>query len=177
MRLSLLEVGDQKEALQKLAEQTQRSVVQPTIRHAAMVITSDCPGRDDLCELEAIFNAVKHGDPRVKGLERGVRYVADPRWADFFTAPHRTLQMCRRGSCAGDCDDQASLIAALAGAIGFKVGLRAWGPKAGDFVHVYAVATTPKRKPSKVFGMDTTVPDSYVGWEPPGGHTLTAWLE
>lgn len=177
VRLSVFGVASQKEALEQLAELAQRSTVHPTVREVAMQLTADCPARDDSCELQAIFNAVKHGDDRVRALQHGVRYVADPRWADHFTAPHRLIKQCAKGACAGDCDDHAALIVALVGALGFKVGLRVWGPSHSNYVHVYAVVGLPKRDPRDVVGMDTTVPESDVGWEPPRGEVLTAWLE
>ncbi len=176
MRLSQLNVADQRTVLRKLAELTAKSIVHPRVRAAAMAITSDCDARDDECELRAIFNAVKHGDSRVAGLGDGFRYVADPMITDYFTAPYRSLEMCGRGSCGGDCDDHAALIAAMCGAIGFKVGLRAWGRYGKDYEHVYAVAATPKRSPKKVIAMDSTVAESDLGWEPPSGRVLTAWI-
>lgn len=177
MRLSVFGVDTQREALEQLAELAQRSTVHPLVREVAMQLTADCPSRDDACELQTIFDAVKHGDSRVRALKAGVRYVADPRWADHFTAPYRLLKQCARGACAGDCDDHAALIVALAGALGFKVGLRVWGPSDSNYVHVYAVAGVPKRDPRQVVGLDTTVDESDVGWEPPSGSVLTAWLE
>ncbi|MDP3938029.1 MAG: hypothetical protein Q8R92_07815 [Deltaproteobacteria bacterium] len=178
MRLSLVSVGDQKAALKKLAELAERSTLHPRIREAAGAITNDLRARDDAGELEAIFNAVKHGSSKVPGLKNGFRYVADPRLADLFIAPFRALEMCQRGSCGSDCDDHAALVTSLAGSLGFRMGLRAWGPENTDeFVHVYAVAALPKRNPKQVVGLDTTVPESFVGWEPPRGHVLTAWLE
>lgn len=127
MRLSVFEVEDQQAALKQLAELTQRSILHPTVREAAIQMVRGCDARDDACELEAIFNAVKHGTPYVKGLAKGLKYVADPRWADHFTAPYRVLDQCARGACAEDCDGHAALIAALAGSLGFKVGLRVQG--------------------------------------------------
>lgn len=153
-----------------------RSVSQPIVRKTALAIVSGCESRDDKCELEAIFNAVKNGDSRVSYLRGGFKYVADPRSTDYFTAPHRALEMCAEGACGGDCDDHAALVAALTYQLGFKSGLRAWGRYGKDYSHVYAVVATPKRRPSEVLGMDTTVNDSYVGWEPPPGRVLTAWL-
>lgn len=180
MRLSKYEVATQADALRKLAELVQQGVVDPYVRAVAIRLTSHLPGKDEMGEMEAIFNAVKHGDNRVPGLERGVRYIADTRWADHFTAPKRLLQMCRDNLCAEDCDGHAALIASLLGSIGFMVGLRAWGPKgAPDYQHVYAVAIYPKAggPGSRVVGLDSTVDESKVGWEPPPGRILTAWLD
>jgi len=177
VRFRVFEVDDQREALRQLAELTQRSSVHPRVHEAALRIISDCEQRDDECELEAIFQAVKHGTDKVKGMENGVKYVADPRFADHFTAPYRILEQLARGVNGFDCDDHTALICALAANVGFHVGLRVWGPTPDEFVHVYAVVGLPKRKPKKVVGLDSTVDESYVGWEPPDGSILTAWLE
>lgn len=177
MRLRVLDADSQQHALLTLARLAERSVEDPKIVFAARVVTNDCPNRDEGCELEAIFNAVKHGDDRVPGLHRGVRYVADPRSFDLFVAPFRQLAMCEGGACAFDCDDHTSLLMSLGSAIGFRMGARAWGRRPNEFTHVYAVAGTPKRAPREAVGLDSTVENSFVGWEPPGGHTLTVWLD
>ena len=176
MPFRVVDVSTQRQALIQLAQLAQKSILHPLVKESAIQIVRSCQSRDDACELEAIFNAVKYGDPRVKPLKRGFKYIADPRSTDAFTAPYRNLQMCMRGACGGDCDDHAALICALAGAIGFKTGLRAWGPKGEDFEHVYAVVGVSKRNPTRAVGMDTTVDESSVGWEPPPGEVLTAWL-
>lgn len=178
MKVRVFDAANQQQALTALATLTARSIeTDPTVRETAIAIVTDrCDDRDDDCQLQAIFDAVKHGDTNIKGLARGFRYVSDPLLADYFTAPGRSLSACARGACGGDCDDHAALVAALAGVIGFDVGLRAWGPAGGDYEHVYAVAKTPKKGLSRIVGMDTTVPSSSLGWEPPAGRTMTAWL-
>jgi len=179
MRLRAFDVPDQRASLHELAKLVESSIPNPRVRQAALLITADCPARDDMAELTAIFNAVKSGDSRVAGLENGVRYVADPKILDFFTAPPRLLEQCARGACAEDCDGQAALVASLAGSLGFEVGLRAYAPEGtarGQYTHVYAVANVPKRAPRETIGLDTTVPDSNVGWQPPSGIVLTAWV-
>lgn len=176
----MLDLRSQQDALKALADFTAKSIVEdPIVRTTALKITSECSSRDDLCEIEAIFNAVKSGTPLVKSLSKGMRYVADPRLADYFTRPGRSLQLCDIGACGGDCDDQAALVAALLGAIGFEVGLRAYALPSDKsvFVHVYPVVGFPKRKPEEYLGLDTTVPQSYVGWEPPKSRVLTAIIK
>lgn len=172
----------QRQALRTIAELIARGSAHPTVRSVAHALTRDCANRDDLCELEAIFEAVRDGSDKVKALRYGMRYVADPRWADFFTGPAEQLRRCEAGACAGDCDDHTILVAALAASLGFKVGARAWGPAGSEeFTHVYAVAAVPKKGPwPKSYsghGLDTTVPYSSVGWEPKKGHVLTFWVE
>lgn len=180
MPLSLYNVSSQEESLEFLRDVTRKSMTNPAVRSAAVKLTSRCDARDDLCEVEAVFNAVKEGDDAVKGLERGVRYVSDPRPMDHFTAPARLLRDCADGACAEDCDGHAALICALLGSVGFRVGLRAYGKKGQNksYDHVYAVVALPKHGAVKqIVGLDTTVPSSEVGWEPPKGHVLTAWID
>lgn len=180
MRLSKLEVKTQADALLVLAELTLAGTLDPYVRAAALRLTNHLKSKDEMGEIEAIFNAVKYGDRRVPGLENGVRYVSDGRWADHFTAPKRLLQMCRDGMCAEDCDGHAALIAALLGSIGFMVGVRAWGPSgSGEYEHVYAVVMYPKAgaRGARILGLDSTVDEAQVGWEPPPGRILTAWLD
>lgn len=178
----MVDAKSQQDSLQLLAELTQRATVNPLVRNTALkILTIECQGRDrdDLCELRAIFDAVKKGHPGVAPFANGgFKYVADPRYADYFESPVDALENCLRGACGSDCDGHTALIGALCGAVGFKVGLRAWGRTKGGFSHVYPVVAFPKRPPfQKVVGMDTTVPSSRVGWEPPEGNVLTAWLE
>lgn len=177
LRVSVLEVPNQKAALKELAALVEKSTVDPLVRNAAIAITADCDARDDECEVQAIFNAVKYGSDQVKGLESGLKYMSDPRWADFFTSPVRTLKQLADGYNSGDCDDFVALICALLGSLGFVVGLRAWGKTKGEYTHVYAVVGMPKIDPTELVPLDATVDDSEVGWEPPGGYTLTAVLD
>lgn len=182
MRSKQLDVSNQTASLKLIAGLITRGASDQLVRETALVLTNDCKGRDEDCELRAIFNAVKSGDPRVPGLSRGLRYVADPRDGDYFSGPRALLEMCRKGACGEDCDGHTALVASLCAAIGYRVGARAWRPaKTKDFVHVYAVVALPKRGPfTRAAGLDTTVPDSDIGWEPPISdpkQILTAWIE
>lgn len=183
-RLAFQEITSQRDALEAMARLIREGSVDPRIVQAARALTRDCEARDDLCELESIFRAVKYGDGRVPWLRKGMRYVADSYSFDTFNSVNATIEQCSSGACAGDCDDQTILVAALCAALGFKVGARAWGKGAsqgGEYQHVYPVACVPKAGPwpSDYYGtaLDTTVPQSEVGWEPDGGHIMTAWIE
>lgn len=168
-------------SLDDLVGLVKASMLQESVRRAAITIISDCPKtRDpeaDLCELRAIFKAVKDGDERVRGLENGLRYVPDPRGSDYFVAPHRLLEWCENGACGEDCDSHATLVVSLAAAVGFHVGLRAWGNKnKTGYQHVYGVVHFPKKEPfQKEIALDTTVPRATVGWKPPPGRSVTKW--
>lgn len=185
MRVSVYEVANQKKALETLVEVTEPSTVDPLIRNAALALTNDCPpdNADDPdydggeCSIRAIYNAVKHGDERVEGLEKGLKYVSDPRWADFFSSPKRTLLQLAAGYNGEDCDGHNALIAALLGSLGFIAGFRAWGHKRSEYTHVYAVVGFPKNDPTDWVALDTTVEEAEPGWEPEGGYTLTAVMD
>ena len=187
MAFSFIDVRDQAAALREMARLIAEGVSDPKTAHAviraARAITAECEGKDELCEVEAIYEAVKHGTSRVRGLEKGLRYVSDPRTFDYFAGPAATLKECEAGACAGDCDDATILVAALLLALGFKAGVRAWGPREGvkRFDHVYPVVALPKHGPWEKgytgHGMDTTIVDGYPGWEPRKGAILTYWIE
>lgn len=141
MRVSISEVADQKAALKELAKLVEKSTVDPLVRNAALAITADCDARDDECEIHAIFNAVKHGDDRVKGLEKGLKYMSDPRWADFFSSPARTLRQLADGFNGGDCLPADTLLLG-AGYKPFKIGEAKVGDLVmgdGKWVHITSV--------------------------------------
>jgi transglutaminase-like putative cysteine protease len=154
----------------------------PKLIEVARAITADCESRDDRCEAEAIFEAVKNGTDKVPALKNGLRYVSDPVTFDYYSSAARMLQQCQRGACAGDCDDHAILSVTLLVALGFAAGFRAWGPKIGrqEYSHIYAVVRLPKHGPwpsgYSGHGFDTTVPESDVGWEPRKGEVYTVWV-
>lgn len=174
---TLLDAKSQEGALKVLAELAQRATINPLIRNTTLKVIRNAGARDDEAELEAIFRAVKKGDQEVAPLVNGVKYVRDPTYADYFESPVDILNNCLRGACGSDCDGQTGLVVAMAGSIGFTMGLRAYGEEAGSYSHVYPVAAYPKTPPfKKVVGMDTTVPRSTLGWEPPEAFILTAWL-
>jgi hypothetical protein len=177
MPLVLKDLKTQRESLRALAELAERGITDPKVVFTARAIVQSCGARDDDCELQAIFDAVKKGDPKVKSLKNGFRYVADPNVRDWFVGPRKALDFCEAGVCGGDCDEFAALVAALTSAIGFHSGVRAWGPDAKGFSHVYAVVCYPKRRPNQIIGLDPTVDYADVGWEPPGGRRLTALID
>lgn len=187
MAFRLEEVRDQNASLRRMAKVVADGLsnpkTAPLIIRAARAIVSDCDARDDQCEVEAIYEAVKHGTDKWPGLGHGVRYVSDPRGYDYFSSAGATLKACADGSCAGDCDDASILVVSLLVSLGFKAGLRAWGPdpRVKRYEHVYGVVSLPKHGPVPAgyagHGVDTTVDDAYVGWEPRKGSVLTFWIE
>ena len=183
-------------SLQKMAQMVQEDSIKPLVRTTAHQILNSAgltaangSARDDDAELHAIYDAVKDGDPGVAALKHGFLYVNDPRYADYFTSADDSLKACLKGACAGDCDDATILIGALLASIGWRVGMRGWGPPGEQaMIHVYPVVAYPKRAQvgnMKGFGggylrgvgLDPTVDEAYVGWEPPrSDNTETAWI-
>ena len=179
MPIAHFEIENQRQALVILADTCMKSVSTEIIWRTARQIVAQCPAKNDLCEIKAVFDAIKTGTPLVPCLRRGVRYCQENPAEDQFVAPHRLLAECENGACTGDCDCTAGLVAALLSSLGFTVGLRAWGRPGADLDHVYAVVKVPKgddRRVARVLALDTTVESSYVGWEPATGYTVTAWL-
>lgn len=190
MALRRVQIKNQRDSLMELARITARDALSELVMVTAKTIKaqSGCKDRDGLCELRAIFDAVKSGDSRVPGLEKGLFYVNDPQTSDYFVGPRKMLELCKAGANAEDCDSHAALVAALCISLGFRAGLRAYGPgKTGPYTHVYAVAILPKfavddvtgqkiGNGDTVYGLDTTVSQSRVGWQPPPGHVVTAWI-
>lgn len=172
-----------------LAKQTAPDCSNPVLRRIAIKIkaSAGCKDRDDLCELRALFHAVKYGDPNVPGLENGLAYIADNADVDTFIAPSDLYNDCLDGACAADCDDHAAFVAALAANIGFQVGLRAWGESnSGGYQHVFAVALYPKEQSDwpdngpLEYGLDTSADagdEDEDGWQPPQGNVATVWIQ
>lgn len=181
----VLTLPDQRAALKQLRDFIQPFTIDPLVNEVALKMTEPCRSREDLCELEALFYCVKYGHPDIPGFRRGLKYMADPNWADKFTAPRKIIENLRSGINGGDCDDHAGLMCALAGSIGFSTGLLAYGPAGSEgYSHVLAVAKVPKRLdgPVQMVALDTTV-DHPMGWLPPGifpdmtANILIAWLQ
>lgn len=79
--------------------------------------------------------------PRVirQWLTQAVRFVPDPVGLELIRTPHRMLEdLLRQGFAQGDCDDVATLAAALGKAVGSPARFRVIGFRAeGPYQHVY----------------------------------------
>lgn len=177
-KFQLADVDDSMGSLTRLLGFARKAKLDPIVRATAIQMVASCDARDDMCELQALYNSVKYGNANISGFEQGVKYVSDPDSADYFIAPPRLIDLCQQGACAGDCDDSSMLLASLAGALGFVSGLKVYKPVGKeDYEHIYAVAGFPKLRPKKLLGLDATVPYAEVGWEPPRGSGLTVLLD
>lgn len=88
----------------------------------------------------------------------GVRYVRDPKGAEMVQTPPRTLTIL-----TGDCDDKATLLAALLGSIGFATRFLAIGFDGGAYSHVLPEV----RLGTRWIPLETIVPGAAPGWLPP----------
>ncbi len=123
----------------------------PSIIELARGITRDLPNKDYVAELEAIFLWVK----------KHVRYVRDPWGLETLATPKHTALV----SGVGDCDEHATLIAALARAIGHRAGFRCvQTPGSYGFSHVYALVGPGNN--DVWYAADTTAARASFGWDP-----------
>lgn len=128
---------------------------QVEVREAAISIVREAGARphDRWGELRALFHWVRDR----------VRFTADVAGVETLQGPRYTLH-----SMAGDCDDRATLLVALARSIGIPADLRfrviAANPRVPrGFSHVYVVA----RMGGKSVPMDPTYSVNRLGWQHP----------
>lgn len=116
-----------------------------------------------IAAIEAVRGAIKNVDEIdhvLAWVKRNIEFRGEH--AETLQSPVVTLQLA-----AGDCDDHSTLVAAMLSSIGYKTAFRtvATSPNDPQFSHVYAVVRD-KRSPRWI-AIDTTVGQSYAGWEPP----------
>jgi len=128
----------------------------PSVRALATQITRNLASRDYLGEITAIFNWVK----------QHIRFSDE--FKGTLQSPYVTLQLA-----TGDCDDHSTLLAALLLTLGYEVRFKTVGVDGPDFSHVY-IEVKLKRQ-DKWIPLDTTVPSSTVGWEPPNITRAKTW--
>lgn len=158
--------------LELIRAQVFESVKDPLVIWVARAITEKC-GRDEECELHAIYNAVKHGPipmPQENGdvVEApGLRFMGDPRFSDTYPTAGKILRWLSQGAGGEDCDGHTILIASLLNALGWLTGAVIASKDGEAFVHVFPVVAVPKDEPAEWMPLDTTVEEADVGWWPP----------
>jgi len=116
------------------------------IREFAMRLTQSLPQKDWAGQVRKLHEFVRDG----------VRYVKDVNGVETVQTPDYTLRMR-----AGDCDDKATLLAALLESIGHPSQFLAVGPVPGRFSHVLVET----RIGARWVPLETTAPVS-AGWAP-----------
>ena len=102
----------------------------PTVRAAALAVlrAAGVAAHDALAEASALFQFVRDR----------IRFTRDPVGVEWLQAPRHTLTLL-----AGDCDDMATLLAAMLRTVGIPARFRAVAlePNSNRYSHVYVVAS------------------------------------
>lgn len=124
----------------------------PYMRQLGLLVTRACAARNDMCELQAVFDFVV----------KNVRYTGDIAFKDTFQTALRTLQYG-----GGDCDDHSVLCAVLAMENGFQTKFRITSNTGATWDHIYCLAGVPKHDPKEWIPLDTTLGNGRFGRNPP----------
>lgn len=111
------------DAMARLVRAAKLPPIFPIIRGIAVSIVQGLTHKDYAGHAEAVQEWVRGN----------IQFVRDVRGIEMLTPPAYLLR-----TRAGDCDDQAMLVAALVESIGLPARLVAGGPDAQTFVHVWA---------------------------------------
>jgi transglutaminase-like putative cysteine protease len=144
-----------RKTLAMMAQLAQAGALRREVRETAIeaVRDSGVAPHDTAGELAALFAFVRDQ----------VRFVGDVAGVETLQAPHYTLDVR-----AGDCDDRAVLLVAMARSIGIpaRLNFRVIGAnpsRPGSFSHVYVVANVK----GKEIALDPTYPQTPIGWQHP----------
>ena len=148
------------ERVRHIARMTLKGADDPDVRMTtARLLSRKCggrwciPERDWSGEVHAIFGAVREH----------LRYTRDPEGTDLFQHPVRAFQ-----TGGADCDDQSIALCSMLMSVGYPVRLRVIRSRGeDDWNHIYALVGLPPGKPTRWVPLDTTVPGSRPGWQPP----------
>lgn len=127
----------------------------PRIRGLAVELTLHLPQKYYAGEANALFQFVRDQ----------IRYVQDIAGMETVQSPVATLD-----NGAGDCDDKATLLAALLESINHKTRFIACGFRPGEISHVYVETKVGQ----SWVPLDATE-DVAMGWAPPGIVTRKEW--
>jgi transglutaminase-like putative cysteine protease len=112
--------------------------------------------------LEAV-QGVERGQPEIDSVFNWVKDNIEFRGeaGETIQSPEATINLG-----AGDCDDHATLLAALLRSLGYQTDFRtvAMNDSPDEYSHVYAVVQD--KQTGQWIPLDTTVERAYPGWEP-----------
>lgn len=149
-----------------------------TVKHMWRLINQDTKDESMINIATAIIRTSNSNDLFAQAnalfdwVHKSILYINNPTGVQMIQDPFRTIE--RR---AGACTDQSILIGAMAQAVGFPVRLKTIkneAPKEGEeaeFSHIYPQLYINGRWISA----DTTVPESYLGWEGPALYGEGIW--
>ena len=136
-------------AMSRLVNQYKAS---PQLRDEALSLLRDVPPKAWMREIEALFQYV----------QGRIRYTRDILGVETLQTPLATMDIG-----AGDCDDMATLLAALLASVGYATRFVAVGfAQPNSYSHVYLEVALP-HIPQAWMPLDATMPHPR-GWAPPG---------
>jgi hypothetical protein len=99
-------------------------------------------------------------------VRKHVRYVLDPRGMEYVQDPRHVMFVDGQG----DCDDQSTMIAAMALSLGHEAAFKTIAvghSRPNEFSHVYPLIGIQKGLNTEWWAADTTQKNAHLGWEPP----------
>ncbi len=170
------EVKSDDERLTLIRNLVFESIKDPIVIWTARAIVSECASRDEKCEIEKIYYAVKEGPmpiPIDGGKEivyvDGLRFVEDVLALDTYPTAGKILRWMAQGANGEDCDGHTILVASLLMAIGYLTGAGIVSQDGSNYVHIFPLVGIPKTNPQEWLPLDTTVAEAYPGWFPKRG--------
>lgn len=119
----------------------------PAIRNRTLESLNFAPEKDWLGEIEILFRFVRDH----------IRYTLDVNGIETLQTPERTLILGH-----GDCDDKATLLAAMLESVGHPTRFHAIGERAGELSHVFVET----RVGDDWIALDPTESLAEIGWSP-----------
>jgi len=139
----------------------------PDVKTLAKRLSSNCTSGDtikqEFCKVKAAFDWV------VDNITYKFDHQHVSEWADvpnpsnteFLIAPKHQL-----GVLVGDCDDMSMMLAALLGAMGFKVKFKVIAWRGQEYTHVYVEVLMPNAEGEyRWIPMDPVAGKNGFGWE------------
>jgi transglutaminase-like putative cysteine protease len=120
------------------------------IRNRALELVNFAADKDYVGEIERVFRFVRDE----------IRYTLDINGVETLQTPEATLAIGH-----GDCDDKATLLAALLEASGHHTRFHAIGLAPGELSHVFVETLIGD---NEWIALDPTELDAEVGWTPDG---------
>jgi transglutaminase-like putative cysteine protease len=155
------------QTLDHMIRLARRDARTPDVRTLAKKLASQCSGNDNVqrefCKVKAAFDWVVENIDYKFDHEHVTewREVRNPNTTEFLIAPKHQL-----GVLTGDCDDMSMMLAALLGAMGFKVKYKVIAWRGHEFTHVYVEVLMPNAQGEyRWFPMDAVAGKNGFAWE------------
>jgi transglutaminase-like putative cysteine protease len=171
MKTIVREIGRGDAAITKTLDHmirlARRDARTPDVRTLAKKLSTHCEGMTDVqkefCKVKAAFDWVVDNIDYKFDHQHVTEWadVKNPATTEFLIAPKHQL-----GVLVGDCDDMSMMLAAILGAMGFKVKYKVIAWRGQDFTHVYVEVLMPNAAGEyRWFPMDPVAGNSGFAWE------------